>query len=105
MADANPEIIALRTGTRVPQNVVQAILVTIRTLREQDWTVLYEAVLLARDPGYQPTPESASALRTWSLTGGGGSMHDQTRAVLLAATEGDGAGMIICSPYAGDSDG
>jgi predicted alternative tryptophan synthase beta-subunit len=99
MTDANPEIATLRTGTRVPQKVVQAVLVTIRTLREQDWTVLYEAVLLARDPGYQPAPESASALRTWSLTGGGGGMHDQTRAVLLAATEGDGEGMVVRSPY------
>jgi hypothetical protein len=107
MDSADPRMITLRTGVTVDAKTAVAIWVNIQALHQKDWTALYDAVLLARDPGYVPEADSVRMMRAWGLLGGSGLMHDWTRAVLLAATEGDGADMTLRPPYAsrGDSDG
>jgi hypothetical protein len=97
---ADSGTVMLRTGARVPREAALAIWLNIRTLRQRNWIALYEAVLLARHPGYVLAADSVTTLHAWSVLGGDGLMRDTVRAVLLAATEGDGAEMILRSPFA-----
>ena len=90
----------LRTGAEVPDSFVPAVIITLQYLLKEEPVALYELAMLARDPSHQPYGGTGEVLRTLGLTDGTGKIRDSTRAVILAAIEGEGLGMHLRSPYA-----
>jgi hypothetical protein len=106
MADADPIMVTLRTGVMVNAKAAAATWLNVQAFCEENRAAWREAVVLARDPDYEPSAASAAAMRKWGLLVSG-LMHDYHRAVLLASAEGDGEDMVLRPPYArrGDPDG
>lgn len=96
MSDAK-EIVKLRTGVEVPKSAVRALVVSLEVLWESNITAFYESVMIARNPDHTPFGNTGEILENYALTVHG-VMHDLTRNIILAATEGDDKELRIVSP-------
>lgn len=89
----------LRNGRDVPGPVVRVTVLSMERLLENNPVAFVEAVEVARDPSHRPWGQTGKVLAGAGLTGAGGRMHGAMRDVILACTEGDGAGLRLVSPY------
>jgi len=89
------ENITLRTGKTVPEAVLKTTTIALSTLEFLD---LYETVQFARNPSHQLWGPSSRALHSLGLLSENGTMHDITRSVILAATEGEDFEIHLVSP-------
>lgn len=90
----------LRGGAEVPDSLVPAVMTSLRRLMEENPVALYELTELARDPSHQLFRGTGKVLWSLSLIGDDGKLRDPTRAVILAAAEGEGLTLRLRSPYA-----
>lgn len=98
-----PGLVRLRTGAEVAPPLVITITVALDRLMNTHPVAVYEAVQIARDPAHVPFGKTGPALEELNLIDRRGVMHDATRDVILAATEGDGFDIGFVNPYASDS--
>ena len=103
MSTPDPAVVTLRTGAEVPVTAVSALNLTMGDLMNKHPMALYEAVMIARDAAHVPFGNAGGILREYSLLDETGRMDRTVRTVILAATDGDGPGVRIISPYASDS--
>ena len=96
---ATPEVVTLRTGKEVPSMMVNVTLISLNHLYETNGVALYELVMLARDSSHQLWGGTGDVLEGLGLTQGG-RLHDITRDVVLAATEGEEMQMRLVDPVA-----
>jgi hypothetical protein len=64
--------------------------ITLDRLAVTDMPALTEAMLLAADPGYRPSPRVLRVLRDYGLVDGNGEMRDTTREAALKRAGKDG---------------
>ncbi len=103
MSATEPVNVTLRTGAEVPEPVVRTTWLALEALDDTNPIALYEAVMVARDRAHVPFGNTGEVLKRIGLLGRDGTMHDATRDVILAAAEGEGAGLHLVSPFASDS--
>ena len=87
--------VTLRTGEVVPEAILKTTTIALSTL---EWLDVYEAAALARNPAHQLWGPSSRALHSLGLLDQSGAMHDLTRKVILAATEGEDFGIHLVNP-------
>lgn len=98
----SPENVTLRTGAEVPGPVVKTVTIALERLLDVHPIALYEAVCIARDKAHVPFGNTGTALEGIGLLHQG-VMHDVTRDVILAATDGEGGDLHFVSPYAAEA--
>jgi GTPase Era involved in 16S rRNA processing len=91
------ESVTLRTGKEVPEAMVQVTMMSLRLLMESDTVAFYELVMLARNPQHELWGGTGDRLEELSLASDG-KLHDITRDVILAATEGEELGLRLVNP-------
>jgi len=96
----NVEVVTLRTGAKVPAPLVNTVTLVLERLMDTNTIALYEAVMMAREPGYVPFGNTGDVLRQYDFIGNYPRLHKTVRDILLAAAEGDGAELHLVSPYA-----
>ena len=94
----------LRTGAEVPEGLAPVVMISLELLMNGNPVALYELAQLARDPSHRLFGNTGEVLRSLNLVDAGGKVHDATRAVVLAATDGDGSDLRLRSPYAEGAD-
>jgi hypothetical protein len=85
--------VILRTGEEVPTPLVSVVMLSLKTLAEQNPIALYELVEISRDPQHKLFGNTGDVLRKFNLIEADGQPHDATRLIVLAAVEreeGDG---------------
>lgn len=80
--------VVLKNGKTVAQTLAAAVFMTLQRLRDNDPILLYEAREAAHRPSYRPLGTYGAKLDELSLTEDG-VMHDDVRAVILSAIEGE----------------
>jgi hypothetical protein len=98
----SPANVTLRTGAEVPGPVAGTVTIALERLLDVHPVALYEAVCIARDKAHVPFGNTGAALEDIGLLQQG-VMHDATRDVILAATDGDGGALRLVSPYAAEA--
>jgi hypothetical protein len=96
--------VQLRNGKTVPETTAKTTLIELRRVA-QDPLALFELVEVCRNPdhvilGNYGASLQALGLLTYVDEGGRGVVHDDTRDVILAATEGDDLDLHLVSPFA-----
>lgn len=89
--------ITLRTGTSIPEADVETTWTQLAALAKSDPFGLYEVVMLARDPGHIVSKKYGVVIEDFGLSSDG-KMHDATRGIVLAATEGEGLEVYLVDP-------
>jgi hypothetical protein len=74
-------------------------MLTLDRLMATDPIALYEAVMMAREPGYEPFGNTGQTLRKYDFIDIYPRLHKTVRDVILAATEGEAGGLHLVSPY------
>lgn len=95
----NIKISRLRTGAAVSEPLVTSVTITLRHLLETDQIAFYEAVMMARQPGYVPFGNTAAALHRLDFIDIYPNLHDTIRDVILASVEGDALSLHMISPF------
>lgn len=95
----SPANVTLRTGTEVPGPIVKTVTIALGWLLDIHPIALYEAVCIARNKAHVPFGNTGAPLEDIGLLQQG-VMHDATRDVILAATDGEGGDLHFVSPYA-----
>jgi hypothetical protein len=99
------KVVTLRTGAEVPEPVIRTVTITMSRLMETDPIAPYEAVMMAREPGYVPFGNTGETLKRFDFIDNFPKLHRTVRDVILAATEGDGMDLRLVSPYAAQEAG
>lgn len=103
------KIVTLRTGHRVSDSLVNAVMKSLRFLTDTHEDMnkganlsevfsFYEAVAKARDASYEVPSERRMKLEVYHLLDGKGSMHEGVALVIRAAVVGEGIAMSIQNP-------
>ena len=100
MTPAEPKVITLRTGAEVPEPVITPVTLALHALEDSNPIALYEAACMARDRSYVPFGNTGAVLEGIGLLQRGGTMHDATRDVILAAIDGEDLDLRLVSPFA-----
>jgi hypothetical protein len=87
--DPDQSSVRLRNGDELPQPVVMVIFMTLKQLLEEHPIAFYEMVMIARNPSHKPFWNTGAHLARLGILEDGGAMHDATRSVVLASTEGE----------------
>ena len=90
--------VTLRTGEEVPTSLVNVLMLSLKTLAEQNPIALYELVEISRDPKHKLFGNTGGILRDLNLIEADGKPHDMTRLIVLAAAEGEGLELKLVSP-------
>ncbi len=90
--------VTLRTGHEEVEPLVRVMMISLRSLMEEDAITFYELVCLARDPNHQPWGGTAEKLKDLNLMESNGTLHDSIRNITLAATEGEMLELRMRSP-------
>ena len=94
------EMVQLRTGIEMPRPLVGATRIALELLLDKHPIAVYEAVMVARDRTHVPFGNTGEALKGMGLLQPDGRMHDATRDVILACTDGEELDLRFVSPYA-----
>jgi hypothetical protein len=87
LRDGKPVLVALLTVTSL----------TLEKLMKVDPVAFFEASEVARKPEHKPWGPSVEVLKAYSLY----PMHGETRRIVLASIEGEGADLCLVNPAAG----
>ncbi len=107
--ESSMKIVTLRTGHRVSEALVNAVMKSLHFLTDThkdmdkganlgDVLSFYEAVAKARDASYKVPFERRVKLEVYHLLDGDGRMHESVALVIRAAVVGDGTEMTIQDP-------
>lgn len=80
---------------------IDVIVVTMMSLQELFWNkpvIVYELVMLARDPSHQLYANTSEVLQQLALVEAKDRMDDSVRNVVLSAVDGEGIDMILRNP-------
>lgn len=78
-------MVRLRTGEEVAEAVMHTTMMSVDALWKTNFGALLELLVLARHPGHQLFGETLDKLRRIGLLDEQGTLHDETRKVVLAA--------------------
>jgi hypothetical protein len=95
------EMLELKDGSRVAEPTVRTTLLTLQAVRDAHPLALFEAVQIARDPGHEPFGNLGSVLSGYGLIDADGTMHDDTRHVVLSAARGSALDLTLANPVKG----
>lgn len=101
MNTTEPKVVTLRTGAEVPEPLVRTVTLVLERLMDTNPVALYEAVMMARQPGYLPFGNTGDVLRQYDFIDNYPHLHRTVRDILLAAVDGKAGEMHLISPYAG----
>ena len=90
--------VMLRTGEEVPTQIVNIVMLSLKTLAKQNPIAFYELVAISRNPRHKLFGNAGEVLRGLNLIEADGQPHDATRLIVLAAAEGNGFELKLVSP-------
>lgn len=94
-----PETLMLRNGVEAATAVVVVTFTHLKKMFHEEPLCFWDAVMIARDPNYQPFGTNGHKLVGWGiLDNDEKTMHAAIREVILAAVEGDGLEMKLVNP-------
>ncbi len=91
-------MVTLKDGTQVPESVCILVMKSLNVLLEQNFTAFYDLVMLARGRDYRVSEGNANAIRNLALLENDGRPHEDVRAIVRNAVEGEGWQMVLGSP-------
>jgi len=97
------EIVKLKNGTTEAKPLVNATMLILRDLVDNDPITLYELTMLCRDSSHQLWGSAGTKLKERNLVESDGRVHQSIRNVVLSAVTGDGLDMCLSSPLAEDA--
>lgn len=94
--------VVLRHGGEANKGAVTAIMLNLEFCMDRNPIALYELVQVCQDASHVPFGNTGAVLAERSLLDNNGQPHDLVRDVVLSAVRGDGMGLHLGSPFAGD---
>ncbi|MBU0479122.1 hypothetical protein KKC91_11215 [bacterium] len=94
------ELIVLRNGAQVSRRLVALTALTMKKLWKTKPMLAYKLIAKARDSKYDLNVELREMLITEGLLQFNGSMHEDTRAIIVSMAEGEGFDMQLVNPIA-----
>ena len=88
------------SGIEELRTLVVVINMSLEKLFEEQPTVFYDVVMMARDKNYKPFGKNGEVLAQLALINKDNSMHDSTKNIILASVEGDMMEMKLVNPIA-----
>ena len=105
---AEPEIVTLKNGGKIPEPLVSTTMIALRHLEAANPVALIELAAACRDKAHVMFGRTGSAVMELSLIksqsfDGTVAVFDSVRDVVLSAVTGEDFGIVLGSPMAGES--
>ena len=93
--------VKLKTGVTIPEPTAVAVFGNLKKLFSEDFLAFFELVELCRNDKHEFWDDNVkNTLASLAFIKSNGQIHSDTKAVVLAATEGDGMNLTLVSPVA-----